>query len=77
MGALGVPVLIASGDADRHTTLAETERIYAAAAAPKSLWVVEGAAHVDLHEYAPAEYERRIGAFFQQYVAGRMAAHQR
>lgn len=71
---LGMPVLIAAGSADRHTTLAETERLYAAAAAPKSLWVVEGAAHVDLHAYAPAEYERRIGAFFEQYLAGQQVA---
>ena len=71
VGQLRMPVLIAAGSADRHTTLAETQRLYAAAAAPKSLWVVEGAGHVDLHEYAPAEYERRIGAFFAKYVAGK------
>jgi fermentation-respiration switch protein FrsA (DUF1100 family) len=74
VGALGMPVLIAAGSADRHTTLAETERLYAAAAAPKSLWVVPGAAHVDLHAYAPADYERRIGAFLEQYVAGQQVA---
>jgi hypothetical protein len=27
------------------------------------LWVVPGAAHVDLHAYAPAEYEQQVGAF--------------
>ncbi|WP_323144239.1 alpha/beta hydrolase [Massilia phyllosphaerae] len=70
VGSLGMPLLIVAGSADRHTTLAETERLYAAAAAPKSLWVVDGAAHVDLHSYAPAEYERRIGAFLERYVAG-------
>lgn len=70
VGSLRMPLLIAAGSADRHTTLAETERLYAAAAAPKSLWVVEGAAHVDLHGYARAEYERRIGAFLERYVAG-------
>jgi len=70
VGSLGMPLLIAAGSADRHTTLAETERLYAAAAAPKSLWVVDGAAHVDLHGYATAEYERRIGAFLERYVAG-------
>ena len=74
VGTLGMPVLIAAGSADRHTTLAETERLYAAAAAPKSLWVVEGAAHVDLHAYAPTEYERRIGAFLERYVAGQQVA---
>ena len=64
--SLRSPLLIAAGDVDRHTTLAETERLYAAArAADKSLWIVSGAAHVDLHAYAPAEYERRIGGFLE------------
>jgi alpha-beta hydrolase superfamily lysophospholipase len=70
MAGLGMPLLVAAGSEDRHTTLAETRRLYAAAAAPKSLWVVEGAAHVDLHAYAPADYERRIGAFLDRYVGG-------
>jgi len=70
VAALGMPVLIAAGSADRHTTLPETRRLYAAAAAPKSLWVVDGAAHVDLHRYATADYERRIGAFLDHYLAG-------
>ena len=64
--ALQAPLMIAAGDADRHTTLAETERLYAAARAPdKSLWIVSGAAHVDLHAFAPAEYEHRVGGFLQ------------
>lgn len=62
------PVLIASGSADLHTTLAETERLFAAAAQPKALWVVEGAAHVNLHAYAQEEYERRIGAFLGAHL---------
>lgn len=68
VAGLGMPLLIAAGSEDRHTTLAETRRLYGAAASPKSLWVVEGAAHVDLHAYAPADYERRIGAFLDRYV---------
>jgi fermentation-respiration switch protein FrsA (DUF1100 family) len=76
IGSLGMPLLIAAGSADRHTTLAETERLYAAAAAPKSLWVVDGAAHVDLHGYATDEYESRIGAFLERYVAGHEVAVQ-
>jgi pimeloyl-ACP methyl ester carboxylesterase len=61
--SLHVPVLIASGTADRHTTAAETRRIYAEANAPKELWLVEGAGHVDLYDFAPAEYERRVFSF--------------
>ena len=65
--ALRSPLLIAAGAIDRHTTLAETERLYAAASAPdKSLWIVPGAAHVDLHAFARGEYERRIGGLMQE-----------
>ena len=68
IGQLKAPVLIAAGGADLHTTLPETRRLFAAAARPKELWVVEGAAHVDLHAYAPADYERRIGAFLARHL---------
>jgi alpha-beta hydrolase superfamily lysophospholipase len=69
---LKAPLLIASGSADRHTTLEETRRLYAAAREPKSLWIVDGAEHVDLHAYAPAEYERRIGDFLALHLAGQV-----
>jgi alpha-beta hydrolase superfamily lysophospholipase len=66
--ALAAPLLIASGSADRHTSLDETRRLFAAARAPKALWIVDGAEHVDLHAWAPAEYERRIGGFLARYL---------
>jgi uncharacterized protein len=64
--ALRSPLLIIAGDADRHTTLAETQRLYAAArGGDKSLWIVPGAAHVDLYAFAPAAYEERVGVFLR------------
>lgn len=69
MPVLGAPVLVASGDADLHTTIAETRRIHAAAGGDKQLWEVPGAAHVDLHGFAPAEYERRITDFLARRLA--------
>lgn len=57
------PLLIASGADDRYTPLTETQSIYATAQSPKSLWVVEGAGHVDLYEHNPHEYEVRIEEF--------------
>jgi len=64
--SLRSPLLIAAGDADRHTTLAETRRLFEAARGdPKSLWIVPGAAHVDLHAFAREDYERRVGGFMQ------------
>lgn len=60
---LHAPLLLISGAADRHTTAAETQRLFEAAAEPKSLWLVPGAAHVDLLHYAPEDYELRLSAF--------------
>jgi pimeloyl-ACP methyl ester carboxylesterase len=66
--SLHAPVLIVSGARDEHTTLAETERIYAAAPGPKELWIVEGAAHVDLQVRAPRAYETRVAGFLSKYL---------
>jgi len=66
--ALHSPLLIVSGTGDRHTTWAETERIFAVANQPKELWPVQGAAHVDLHTYNPSTYEARILKFFAKYL---------
>jgi fermentation-respiration switch protein FrsA (DUF1100 family) len=68
MAALPCPVLVASGALDQHTTLAETQRLFAAAPNPKVLWVVPGAAHVDLHAFTPAAYEARIADFLGRYL---------
>ena len=68
MGALTCPVFVLGGALDRHTRADETRHIFAAAREPKQLWLVEGAAHVDLHAYAPAEYERRVGQFLARYL---------
>jgi pimeloyl-ACP methyl ester carboxylesterase len=63
MAQLACPVMVAGGAIDVQTPASETQRIFAAARVPKQLWLVEGAAHVDLHRYAASEYEQRIGAF--------------
>ncbi len=66
--AIDCPVYIASGAEDFHTTATETRAMYEAAAEPKELWLVEGAAHVDLHRAAPQHYEERIGGFLRRYL---------
>jgi uncharacterized protein len=60
------PKLFIAGALDRHTTREESRRLFAAAREPKELWVVEGAAHTDLHAAARAEYERRVLDFLDQ-----------
>lgn len=66
--SLDAPVLIASGSIDQHTTISETRRLYDAASRPKEFWIVEGAAHVDLHAFDPAAYEPRIAEFLAKYL---------
>lgn len=65
---LQVPLLMIAGAADRHTTLSESRRLFAAAPQPKELWVLEGASHQDLHAFARIEYERRLLGFFGRYL---------
>lgn len=57
------PIFVLAGTADRHTRLAESERLFAAAPEPKQFWPVPGAAHENLMQYVPDEYRRCVGAF--------------
>ena len=68
---IGAPLLLVHGVEDHHTTIEEARREFAAAAEPKTLWEVPGAAHVDLHDFVGAEYERRIDAFFAEHLTRR------
>jgi uncharacterized protein len=61
-----VPKFFLAGTEDKDTTLPESKALFAAAAAPKQFWAVDGAAHVDLHAIAKQDYEKRVLAFFQQ-----------
>jgi fermentation-respiration switch protein FrsA (DUF1100 family) len=69
VGTLGAPVLVVAGTRDQHTTPADTERLYAAARAPKVIWWVEGAAHVDFLNYAPEQYRARVLGFLRERLA--------
>lgn len=62
---LRVPVLVAGGSRDLQTPPDETRRLFDAAPGRKTLWLVEGAAHQDLHAYDPAQYQARLTAFIE------------
>ncbi len=64
------PVFIISGTLDWHTPIEETREMFARANAPKFLWEVEGAAHVDLHAFAKQNYESRIREFLDTSLQG-------
>lgn len=63
-----VPVLIIAGGVDRHTTPADSARLFAAAPEPKQLWMIPGAAHVDFEAYAGQAYEERVLSFFAAVI---------
>jgi pimeloyl-ACP methyl ester carboxylesterase len=68
LSALHCPILFISGSIDRHTTPSETKRMFDATAEPKELWVLDGAAHVDLHAFTPQAYEAKVGGFLAKYL---------
>ena len=74
VGAIGAPVFILSGTLDQHTSIGEARALFAAASKPKDFWAVEGAAHVNLHNYAKEEYERRVLSFLETNMKRRDAA---
>ena len=64
---VGCPVLVASGDCDDLTTLAETQRLYQTAQEPKQLAIFKGAAHNDLLTYDRDKYQE-IVAFLDAHL---------
>jgi pimeloyl-ACP methyl ester carboxylesterase len=66
IGDVTCPLLILGGEKDRNTTRADTQLLFNHARAPKQLWFVPNAGHVDLHRAASQEYETRVLAFLQQ-----------
>ena len=65
---VGCPLLVLAGDADAHTPLEETQRMFAEAEEPKRLVVFENAAHEDLMAFDRKLYETEVGQFFEAYL---------
>jgi pimeloyl-ACP methyl ester carboxylesterase len=68
MGQIGAPVLIVNGTRDRYTSIEDARALFAASSNPKELLAVEGAGHVNLHAFAKAQYEQRVGDFLGRYM---------
>jgi uncharacterized protein len=58
------PKLFMQGDRDEIIPLRFGQALYAAAQAPKSFWVVEGAGHNDIIETAGSQYRERLSGFY-------------
>jgi pimeloyl-ACP methyl ester carboxylesterase len=66
IGSLRCPILMIGGAIDEHTTLEDTQRLFAAAREPKELWIIPGAAHADYLNARGDDYQRRVLAFFER-----------
>ena len=75
IGTVRAPVFVLAGTADQYTLIAESRALYARVRSPKEFWAVEGAAHVDLHDFAPREYEDRVGTFLERNLAASETAN--
>jgi len=65
------PVLIIHGMADRLTDVRDAHALYHACGDPKTLWIIEHAAHARTRRVGTEEYDRRIIEFFRQHLAAR------
>jgi len=63
------PILIIAGTDDQHTTLLQSRRLFETALEPKEFWPIAGARHVNFHQYAGPDYERRVLEFFRRYLS--------
>ena len=68
IGEVKQPLLLIAGSDDHYTKIDESRALYARAAGEKAFWEVSGAGHEDLHDYAPLEYERRVGDFLTAHL---------
>ena len=64
MAKVDCPLLVMTGDADAHTPLDETLRMFDEAVEPKRLVVFPGAEHEDLLEFDRHRYVSEVGNFF-------------
>jgi len=67
------PLLLIHGTRDQHTPIEEARAVYASASEPKEWWAIEGAAHVNLHQFARMQYEQRVGEFLMKYLTSSAA----
>jgi fermentation-respiration switch protein FrsA (DUF1100 family) len=65
---VGAPLLVVGGALDANTTEADSRALFAAARAPKELWIVPGAAHEDFSTFDAAGYDAHVVAFLRRHL---------
>ncbi|WP_052330105.1 alpha/beta hydrolase [Comamonas sp. B-9] len=72
LAAWSRPVMVLGGTEDRYTPPAETRQMAEAASQAQQsaqlLWLVPGAAHVDLHQFAPQAYAAQVFGFLRAHL---------
>ena len=59
------PVYLVHGQKDDETTPMNGEKLFNAAREPKTMWRTPEARHAQSWQLYPAEYQARMGAFFE------------
>ena len=62
------PLLLICGDQDARTPPRDVRRVFEAAGAPKDLWLIAGAGHLQGLSLNPPTYQSRIVVFFQTHL---------
>lgn len=65
------PILLIYADPGQGGESVRQPKYYAAAGQPKEIWLVPGAGHTGGLQAQPAEYERRVIAFFDAALLGK------
>lgn len=68
IGGIAAPVLVIAGGKDRRTTIGQTRALFKTAPSPKSLWVIEGAGHLNFYGFAGKAYEGRVLGFLKAHL---------
>lgn len=63
IAGLTCPLLVITGDADRHTFPSDAREIFDRARAQKTWTLISGAAHIDLYGHAKKDYEATLLQF--------------
>ena len=62
------PILLIHGSLDDMAPVSQARENFARAGKPKEIWIVEGAGHGGLREFAGEEYDRRILEFLRRFA---------
>jgi len=66
---LNCAVFYIAGTRDARIPLCETERLFAATKAPKHIWILDNARHVEAHALDSGQYRDKVTSFFKKYLA--------